>query len=228
MPTPTLTPVAGIDVGKSSLDAHVLPLDRHRSFANDKCGRRAVRNWLLRLGVTRVVFEPTGRYHRGLHQCLFDAGLETVLANPLYARRFAQALGRRAKNDKVDAAVLARYGLLDSLEATPPAPDNLRLLSDLLALRRKLVEHRNALCKLRSEVDCDQLGAPVVQALVDEIGRLDVELQAALDADETLARRAAIIRSIPGFGPLNAASLCADMPELGTIGRRQAAARPPP
>ena len=203
MPTPTLTPVAGIDVGKSSLDAHVLPLDRHRSFANDKCGRRAVRNWLLRLGVTRVVFEPTGRCHRGLHQCLFDAGLETVLANPLYARRFAQALARRAKNDKVDAAVLARYGLLDSLEATPPAPDNLRLLSDLLALRRKLVEHRNALCKLRSEVDCDQLGAPVVQAL---------------------ARRAAIIRSIPGFGPLNAASLCADMPELGTIGRRQAAA----
>ena len=225
MPTPTVTPVvAGIDVGKSSLDAHVLPLDRHRSFANDKCGRRAVRNWLLRLGVTRVVFEPTGRYHRGLHQCLFDAGLETVLANPLYARRFAQALGRRAKNDKVDAAVLARYGLLDSLEATPPAPDNLRLLSDLLALRRKLVEHRDALRKLRSEVDCDQLGAPVVQALVTEISRLDVELQAALDADETLARRAAIIRSIPGFGPLNAASLCADMPELGTIGRRQAAA----
>ena len=132
------------------------PLDRHRSFANDKCGRRAVRNWLLRLGVTRVVFEPTGRYHRGLHQCLFDAGLETVLANPLHSRRFAQALGRHAKNDKVDAAVLARYGLLDSLEATPPAPDNLRLLSDLLALRRKLVEHRDALRKLRSEVDCDQ------------------------------------------------------------------------
>ena len=63
-----------------------------------------------------------------------------------------------------------------------------------------------------------------MQALVTEIRRLDVELQAALDADETLARRAAIIRSIPGFGPLNAASLCADMPELGTIGRRQAAA----
>ena len=144
MPTPTVTPVvAGIDVGKSSLNAHVLPLDRHRSFANDKCGRRAVRNWLLRLGVTRVVFEPTGRYHRGLHQCLFDVGLETVLANPLHARRFAQALGRRAKNDKVDAAVLARYGLLDSLEATPPAPDNLRLLSDLLALRRKLVGNRS-------------------------------------------------------------------------------------
>ena len=51
MPTPILTPVAGIDVGKSSLDAHVLPLDRHRSFANDKCGRRAVRNWR---GATRT------------------------------------------------------------------------------------------------------------------------------------------------------------------------------
>ena len=80
MPSPTPTVVAGIDVGKSSLDAHVLPRESHRSFANDKCGRRALRNWLLRLGVTRAVFEPTGRYHRGLHQCLCDAGLETVLA----------------------------------------------------------------------------------------------------------------------------------------------------
>ncbi len=150
---PNTTAVAGIDVGKSSLDAHVEPSGATRHCSNDKCDRRALRNWLLSQGVTRVVFEPTGRYHRGLHQSLCDAGLGTVLANPLHARRFAQALGRRAKNDKVDAAI-----------------------------------------------------------------------QAAIDTDETLSRRAAIIRSIPGFGSLNAASLCADMPALGSIDRRPAAA----
>ena len=107
MPTPTVTPiVAGIDVGKSRLDAHVLPLDQSRSFANDKCGRRALRNWLLKLGVTRAVFEPTARYHRQLHQCLFAAGIDTVLANPLRSRRFAEALGHLAKNDRVDALML--------------------------------------------------------------------------------------------------------------------------
>ena len=140
MPTPTVTPiVAGIDVGKSRLDAHVLPLDQGRSFANDKCGRRVVRNWLLRLGVTRAVFEPTARYHRQLHQCLFAAGIDTVLANPLRSRRLAEALGRLAKNDRVDALMLATYGQLDNLRAVQPKPRKLRDLSDLVAMRRKLV-----------------------------------------------------------------------------------------
>ena len=83
---------------------------------------------------------PPGATHRNLHQCLFDAGLETVLVNPLRSRRFAEAVGVLAGNDRVDAAMLARFGLVDGLEGTPPRPRNLLLLGDLLALRRKLVE----------------------------------------------------------------------------------------
>ena len=114
--------------------------------------------------------------------------------------------------------MLARYGLLGRSQSTPPAPASLRRLSDLLALlRHKLIAHRDALRKLRSEVDCDALGAAVVQAL-------DAGVQACIDADDTLSLRVAILRSITGLGPLNAASLCADMPELGATGRRQAAA----
>ena len=113
MPTPTVTPiVAGVDVGKSRLDAHVLPLDQSRSFANDKCGRRALRNWVLRLGAQRVALEPTGRYHRALHQGLVEAGIEVVVVNPRWSRHFARALGQEAKNDPVDAAVLALYARL--------------------------------------------------------------------------------------------------------------------
>ncbi len=114
--------VAGIDAGKSKLDAHILKGGLERRFNNDKCGRRALCNWLLKHGVTRTVFEPTGRYHRNLHQCLFDAAIETVLVNPLCSRRFAEALGQLAKNDRVDAAMLARFGCLEGLEPTPPQP----------------------------------------------------------------------------------------------------------
>lgn len=111
--------VAGIDVGKSKLNAHIPGRGLDHQFNNNQTGRRVLRNWLLKHGVTRAVFEPTRRYHRNLHQCLADAGLATVLVNPLRSRRFAEALGQFAKIDCVDAAMLARFGLLDDREANP-------------------------------------------------------------------------------------------------------------
>ena len=217
--------VAGIDVGKSKLDAHILDSSLERQFDNTKPGRRALRNWLLKHGVTRAVFEPTGRYHRHLHQGLAEAGLETVLVNPLRSRRFAEAIGRLAKNDRVDAAMLARFGLLDNLEATPPQPRNLQHLSDWLALRRKLVEQLGALRKLCAELAPEAAGCPgaTLDALQTDSADCERRMLTCIAADTALSRRAAIIRSIPGCGPVTAACLCADMPELGTLGRRQAA-----
>ena len=111
MSTPTVTPVVRIDVGKSRLDARVLPLGQRRAFANDKCGCRALRNWLRQLGVARAVFEPIERNHRRLRQCLFDSGLDTVPVNP--AALTGEAVGHLAYNDRVDALMLAGIGLLD-------------------------------------------------------------------------------------------------------------------
>ncbi|MDE0627290.1 MAG: IS110 family transposase [Bryobacterales bacterium] len=225
MNEPSPIVVAGIDVGKSKLDVHLLDGGIDRVFKNDQCGRRAVRNWLLRRGVTRAVFEPTGRYHRNLHQCLAAAGIETVLVNPLRSRRFAEALGRLAKNDRVDAAMLARFGLLDDLAATPPRPDNLRQLSDFLALRRKLLDQLGALRKLCAELDPEtaRCSDATRDALRAGIAACEQRMLECIAADAVLSRRADIIGSVPGCGPLTAACLCADMPELGTLGRRQAA-----
>ena len=225
MTPPKPTVIAGIDVGKSGLDAHILEGSLERHFKNDKCGRRALRNWLLQHGVSRAVFEPTGRYHRRLHQCLFEAGLETVLVNPLRSRRFAEALGQLAKNDRVDAAMLARFGQLDSLVATPPQDDNLQLLSDLLAARRKLVIQLGALRKLRAELapEAPACIADSCNGLQADISSCEQRMLTCIAADAALARRAEIIQSVPGCGPVTAACLCAEMPELGTIGRRQAA-----
>ena len=226
MTPPKPTVIAGIDVGKSGLDAHILEGSLERHFKNDKCGRRALRNWLLQHGVSRAVFEPTGRYHRRLHQCLCEAGLETVLVNPRRSRRFAEALGQLAKNDRVDAAMLARFGQLDSLVATPPQDDNLQLLSDLLAARRKLVIQLGALRKLRAELAPEAAAciADSCNGLQADISSCEQRMLTCIAADAALARRAEIIQAVPGCGPVTAACLCAEMPELGTIGRRQAAA----
>ena len=222
MTTPAPIRVAGIDVGKTKLDAHIAEGSLQRQFNNDNCGRRALRNWLLKHGVSRAVFEPTVRYHRNLHQGLTDAGLETVLINPLRSRRFAEAIGQCAKNDRVDAAMLARFGLLNGLEPTPPRPHNLHLLSDLLVLRRNLVERLGTLLKLCAELDPEAarclsttLGAPHA-----DIEACDRRMRAHIAADAELCRRDAIIQSIPGCGPVNAACLCAAMPELSRLGRR--------
>ena len=225
MPNSPSIIVAGIDVGKAKLDAHIHAGELDRQFDNSKTGRRALRNWLLKHGVSRAVFEPTGRYHRNLHQCLADAGLETVLVNPLRSRRFAEAIGQLAKNDRVDAAMLALFGLLHDLQSTPPQQANLRLLSDLLALRRKLVEQLGALRKLCAELDPQAAACPsaTLHALQANIADCDRRMRDCIAADAALARRDAIIQSIPGCGPVNAAGLCADMPELGSLGRRRAA-----
>ena len=112
--------------GEAKLDVHLLDRGVDRGFRNDQCGRRAVGNWRLRHGVTRAGFEAIGRYHRNLHKCLAAAGTQTVLVNPSRSGRFAEALGRLAMNDRVDAAMLSRFGLLDDLGATPSQAENSR------------------------------------------------------------------------------------------------------
>ena len=134
--------VAGVDVSKARLDTQVEPGAATRSFPNDAAGQRAARDWLRRLGVRRVVLEPTGRYHRALHRCLDETGLEVVLANPLQARQFARSMGRLAKTARIDAAMLALFGRLPDRRRALPLEHNLQQLKDLVAARAACVEDR--------------------------------------------------------------------------------------
>ncbi len=227
-PPPPASPesVAGIDVGKHRLDVFVDPSALERRFANTRDGRRALCHWLRELGTRRVAVEPTGRYHRELHQCLYDAGVKVVLANPQRMRNFARSLGEQAKSDRIDAAVLARYARLDGIEGTAPKSEGQRALVDLLALRRKLVEQRDALRKHASETGdaAARLLASLLKAFAAKIQQADDAIQAGIEADPALRRRSEIMRSVPGCGPLTAASLCAELPELGSATPAEAAA----
>ena len=109
----------GVDVSKDHLDAHRLADGASRRFANDKCGRKAFVKWFTQTPVERVVFEPTGPYHRAFERALGAAGVPFVKVNPRQARRFAEAIGKLAKTDRLDAATLARMGAMLELKARP-------------------------------------------------------------------------------------------------------------
>ena len=217
--------VAGIDVSKSSLDVHAA--GEERCFANDRTSWRALDKWLRSCHVSRVVMEATGRYHRRVHQGLHDRGYEVVLINPLRARRFAEGAGFLAKTDRVDTLMLAKLGaVLVDLEPVAPRDAFLSRLEDLLVTRDKHVDTRTMLKQVAGEVDGE--GEAVCRdtlAFLDEqIGRLEAAIKEVIAANGEQAERFRILTSIPGVGVVTAAALLCWMPELGSLGRRQAAA----
>ena len=217
--------VAGIDVSKATLDVHAA--GQERRFENDGTSWRALGKWLRRLKVSRVVMEATGRYHRRVHRCLHDRGFEVVLVNPLRARRFAEGAGPLAKTDRVDARMLAKLGAaLDDLEPVAPQEAFLNRLGDLLVVRAKHVDARTMLKQVAKEVDGE--GEAVVRTTIahlnEQIAGLEAAIEAVIVGDPEQAERYRILTSIPGVGEVTAAALLCWMPELGSLGRRQAAA----
>jgi transposase len=108
----TIAQSVGVDISKDTLDVHLHPDGCARRFANSAQGFTTLIAWLADFEVVRVVFEPTGAYHRGFERRLAEAGFALAKVNPRQARRFAEAIGRHAKTDAVDAAMLARFGAL--------------------------------------------------------------------------------------------------------------------
>jgi transposase len=154
------------------------------------------------------------------------AGLCAIKVNPRYARRFAEATGELAKTDRIDAALLARMGMVLQLEARPAKSEILHELRELGVARAALIKDRTAAANraqiARNPIIKRQLTARLKQiaAQLTEIERAIAE-QVAGDPD--LARRRDILSSIPGVGPITAMAILIDMPELGTLDGKQAA-----
>jgi transposase len=139
-----LPQTAGIDIAKDRLDICLCPDGATRHFANDAQGHRALIAWLSSHAIQRVVFEPTGAYHRGLERSLACAGLPLAKINPRHAGRFAQALGQFAKTDQLDAALLARFGALLEPTTRPVLSPNLDAMKEILVARQALIKDRTA------------------------------------------------------------------------------------
>ena len=210
----------GVDVSKDHLDAHRLADGASRRFSNDKCGRKAFVKWCAETPVERVVFEPTGPYHRAFERALGAAGVPFVKVNPRQARRFAEAIGRLAKTDRLDAATLARMGAMLELRTRPPQSEALLKLKELHLARDALVKDRTA-AKNRAKILTAPLlkrhNAQRLEQIKRHIAAIEAEILKQVQADLDLAQRFAILTSIPGLSAITAFALLIEMPELGAL-----------
>lgn len=221
--TPTY---AGIDVSKAHLDVYLYPEGSQRQFNNDKTGWRALRLWLAKAHPDGVVYEATGRYHKGVERYLGGHGFAIARLDARRARRFAEAIGVNAKTDPVDARMLAQFGAYLKPPAMAVPEPALEQIKELVAARRGLVAQGTRLANRRKTVVSPLLKRQLRQSAEQvkrQIARIDAECRDRAMADPGLARRLAILMSIASIGKVTAMTLLADMPELGALNDKQAA-----
>jgi transposase len=215
----------GVDISKSHLDVHWLEPGLTARFENTARGFRDLTRWLPKAGVARIVFEPTGPYHKAFEAALGNS-LPLVKVNPLQARRFAEAHGTRAKTDAVDARMLARMGSAFGLAPQAVPSKDALALKELHVARRALVKDRTRLMNrektLTSALLKRQAKARLAQAEC-QISEIDAEIHKLVTRQEISARSFEILCSIPGLGKVSAAALLTEMPELGSLDRKQVA-----
>lgn len=214
----------GIDISKTHLDAFRQEDQTARQFENTPRGIRALIRWLGQTPVARIVFEPTGPYHRAFETAL-SGKFPLVKVNPLQARRFAEACGTRAKTDAVDARILERMGIALNLEPDAPISGNQLVLRDLQVARTALVKERTRL-RNRSHVQVNPVLKRHIKArltLVErQLAELNAEIASHIASNEALERKREILCSVPGLGPIAAALILTFLPEIGTLDRKQA------
>ena len=217
----------GVDVAKASLELS-FPVGRlGRRIPNEpKAIRQLVRD-LRGHAPTLIAMEATGGYERTLLHALHDAGLPAALVNPLRVRRFAQSCGTRAKTDVIDACLIADFARVQRLSPQAPTSETARVLKELTTRRRQLVEQSVA-----SKGQLEHVTLPALRKSIDrtikhlcaEIKQIEALIQERIDADPELAARQTKMLTIKGIGPRVSRILVSEMPELGRIDKRKAAA----
>lgn len=220
------TPVGGVDVAKATLELAVHGQAVRLSAANDRTGWQRITTVLKDAQVGRVGLEATGGYERGIAAALREAGFTVVLWQPLQTKAFARLRLRRAKNDALDATLIA--ACTAALAEPRPAPDpRLEALADSLTFVEQ-VEADIVRCKTRLE---HLRGARLRRLVARDIARLEkraaAELKrigASLRQHPDLAQRLDLVRSVPGIGERTAIAILLRLPELGRVSREEAAA----
>ena len=190
----------GVDISKDTLDVHLHPAGLARRFANTARGCRALIAWLAEVTVMRLAFEPTGAYHRGFERQMAEAGFPLCKINPRQARRFAEAIGRQAKTDAVDAAMLARLAALLEPPIRPVISAGLDEMKELHVARRALVKDRTAAMNRDHTHRSALLKRQAAQRLAQieqQIAAIDAALRTCLAADPALKARFDILAQHP-------------------------------
>jgi transposase len=217
----------GIDVSKDRLDVMVLPDEQCSSVPNDEAGWAAIVEQLRACSVTAIGIEASGGYERGAMRALLAADLPVRQVNPFKLRQFARASGVLAKNDPLDARMIASFVAIMPTRPAQRQPPAAEQLTEMLAVRRQLsaekVAAENA-SRLLEDAMLQRLSRRRIARLAADIDMLDERLVEIVGTDAALAHRYRLLTSMPGVGAMLACTLIALLPELGCINRKQVAA----
>ncbi len=216
----------GIDVSKDQLDVAQRPGRAQWQVRNDGQGIAELLGRLQEIGPDLIVLEATGGWELAAVGVIASVGLPVVVVNPRQAREFARATGKLAKTDAVDARVLAHFADAVRPEVRPLPSQETRELEALVARHRQLVEmltaERNRLRATPSSVQEDV--REHIIWLEARLERIDTELRDRLRDSPVWREQDDLLRGVPGVGPVLSVTLLADLPELGTLNRKQIAA----
>ena len=220
----------GIDVGKTALTIAVHPTGETWTTDTSARALRALARLLVQHAPRVIVLEATGGYEVPVLGALAERELPVSLVMPGRVRAFAQATGQWAKTDRLDAQLLAQYAA--QLQPAPtPVPDAVQRALMLLVARRRQVDDMLVAERQRLDQQSFFPDSPVRAGILATIAfleqqrtALDHALTAHLQAQPRWLEPVALLRSVPGVGPVTAATLLAFLPELGTLSRQQVAA----
>jgi transposase len=195
--------------------------------ARTGAGIEALAERLQKLIPHVVAIEATGGFETVVAAGLAAAALPVIVVNPAQVRAFAVALGRRAKTDPIDAAVIAHFVEATKAEPRPLPDETTRLLADLIARRRQIIEMMVAEGQRERRLTNKRLKKSIVRlrkALEKELAELDGEIDGQVRGSAVWAEKENLLASVPGVGPVIARTLIAELPELGSLDRRKVAA----
>ena len=223
---PPLGYFVGIDVSKAAWDVHLLPEGRNLSVPATEAGLQTLLAELAKLPGCQVVLEATGGLERQLVADLLDKGIHVAVVNPRQVRDFAKAFGRLAKTDRIDAQTLAMFA-----EKVQPRPAEKQSekhgqLEALVVRRRQVVAMRtselNRLQQAHTKATRKSI-EKVITFLEEQIASLDKEIATLIQSEDDWRAKSEILRSVPGVGVGTAATIIAELPELGKLNRQEIA-----
>lgn len=218
--------VAGIDVAKDKLDVFFEAIQKLITVPNDATGHRELIKHLKENKTQRVCLEATGGYERAIVSKLTDRKFEVAVVNPRQIRDFAKAAGKLAKTDAIDARIIALYASRMHPRITVPLSKSQQKLKDLTARRRQLTaditREQNRLGSAYDK-DVQKMIRKIITLLEKQRQKLESKIKEIIQSDELMQRRARILTSVPGIGPASVGVLIAELPELGTLNRKQIA-----
>ncbi len=216
----------GVDIAKGTLDIAVSNLSEVRQFNNDRTGISGAVRYIARFKSSRIILEATGTYGVPLAASLQSKCLPVIVVNPRQVRDFARATGVLAKTDRIDARILALFGLQIKPELRPLPNKQAREMKSLLTRRRQLIE---MLTSERNQfLQADEGVRPGIEIhinwLEEAISTINDTLDSQIRSSSVWMEKDHLLKSVPGIGKVVATTLLIELPELGQLNRRKIAA----